>query len=418
MGSEWKTAPLGGILTKIIDHRGLTPKKLGGDFCTQGIPVISAKNIQNKQLQINSDIRYITKEMYDRWMPDKLEPSDVLLTSEGPLGEVAYLRESNFCLGQRLFALRADSKVLVPRFLFYVLCSQPVRQRLNSRATGTTAQGIRQSELLKVEIELPPLPEQRAIANILGTLDDKIELNRRMNQTLEAMAQALFKNWFVDFEPFREQGMQDSPLGKIPVGWEIGTLGDIAHNPRRSVQPNQIENDTAYIGLEHMPRHCITLAEWGKARDIQSNKFEFKQGEILFGKLRPYFHKVGIAPVDGVCSTDILVIVPKEQRWFGIVLCYVFSDEFVKYTDTTSSGTKMPRTNWDDMVRYKIVLPPEDVVKIFNRRIKPFVERIIMNILESRTLASIRDTLLPRLLSGEIRIRDAESFIAGKNRPG
>jgi len=263
---------------------------------------------------------------------------------------------------------------------------------------------------------MPPLPEQRAIAAILGALDDKIELNRRMNQTLEAMAQALFKSWFVDFEPFRDQSMQDSPLGEIPVGWWVGKLGDIADNQRRGVQPNQISSDTPYIGLEHMPRHCITLAEWGKASDIQSNKFEFKRGEILFGKLRPYFHKVGIAPVDGVCSTDILVVTPKEHEWFGLVLGYIFSDKFVNYTDAASTGTKMPRTNWDDVARYGIVLPPKHLAEAFTEHIRPLIDRITVNIYESHSLASIRDTLLPKLLSGEIRVKDAERFVGEGTR--
>jgi type I restriction enzyme S subunit len=274
-----------------------------------------------------------------------------------------------------------------------------------------------------------PVPEQQAIAHVLGTLDDKIELNRKMNETLEAMARALFKSWFVDFNPVRaksegrETGLpahiadlfpdsfEDSELGEIPKGWKVGSIGDVAQNPRRGVQPGRMDPETPYIGLEHMPRRCIALSGWGSAENLESNKSGFRRGEILFGKLRPYFHKVGVAPVDGVCSTDIVVIAPQEPEFFGIVLGHFSSVDFVDYTNAGSTGTKMPRTNWHDMARYQIPLPPVRVAKTYTALINPFVARIIANIHESRILASIRDALLPKLLSGELRVEDLERFL-------
>ena len=184
----------------------------------------------------------------------------------------------------------------------------------------------------------------------------------------------------------------------------------VADNPRRGVTPNDINQNTPYIGLEHMPRNSITLGEWGLAQDVTSNKFRFYQGEILFGKLRPYFHKVGVAVQDGVCSTDILVIVPKYAEWYSFVLAHVSSDEFVQYTDGTSTGTKMPRTNWSDMKAYKIVLPPKNIAEHFNKIVQGMVEAIQSNIIQSHTHISIRDTLLPKLLSGELRVKEADKY--------
>ncbi len=213
--------------------------------------------------------------------------------------------------------------------------------------------------------------EQRAIAHILGTLDDKIELNRRMNETLEAMGRALFKSWFVDFDPVRAKmagrdtglprhladlfpdRLVDSELGEIPEGWEVKTLGSVADNPRRGVRAQEIDPGTPYIALEHMPKQCIALSEWGTADNVASGKFKFTRGDILFGKLRPYFHKVGVAPLQGVCSTDIIVISPVSHDWFGFVLGHVSSSEFVDYTSAGSTGTKMPRTKWSDMALYE-----------------------------------------------------------------
>ena len=288
---------------------------------------------------------------------------------------------------------------------------------------------------------LPAIPdEQRAIAHILGTLDDKIELNRRMNETLEAMARALFKSWFVDFDPVRAKqpkknvgwvspsgrnppdkadgGLRgyaanppyelpphiadlfparlvDSKLGEIPEGWGVGAFGDVAEHPRRGVQPDQIEPDTPYIALEYMPKHCIALSDWGTADALESNKFELKTGEILFGKLRPYFHKVGVAPIAGVCSTDIVVIAPRSARWFGFVLGHASSDAFVEHTNAGSTGTKMPRTSWGDMARYPLVIPPKPVAEEFTKQARPAIDRIIAGIHESRTLATYATRCCP-----------------------
>jgi len=155
--------------------------------------------------------------------------------------------------------------------------------------------------------------------------------------------------------------------------------------------------------------HC--LGKLGDAEQVASNKFEFRHGEILFGKLRPYFHKVGVAPVDGVCSTDILVITPRKPEWFGFVLGHVSSDEFVNYTEGTSAGTKTPRTNWGDVSRFELAIPSETTATVFDQVISRAVESIHKNIPQSCMLAEIRDTLLPKLISGVIRGKNAEALL-------
>jgi len=430
MASEWDLEPLDQLVDDILDRRGVTPLKLGSDFVPAGYRVISAKLIKNRRVDLGADKpRFVDQATYRKWMRTPLLADDVILTSEAPLGEVAYIRDSvEWCLGQRLFAIRTNKKRLHGRFLYYALQSEDVVHDLQSRATGTTAQGVRQTELRRIQIPLPTTDEQRAIAHILGTLDDKIELHRRMNDTLEAMARALFKSWFVDFDLVRAKAegrdpglpqsladlfpdsFDDSEMGEIPKGWKVGTLGDVAEHPRRGVHPDAIDNSTPYIALEHMPARCIALSDWGTADGLESNKFEFRKGEILFGKLRPYFHKVGVAPIDGVCSTDIVVVKPRAEQWFGFVLGHVSSEAFVEYTNAGSTGTKMPRTSWGEMARYPGVLPPDPIAQAFTAQIHPSVARILAAIHESRTLAALRDTLLPKLISGELRVKDAKSF--------
>ncbi len=317
------------------------------------------------------------------------------------------------------------------KFLFYLLKTL----QLNTWRTGSGQPLLNQTILSSIPAAVPNPTEQRAIAHILGTLDDKIELNQRMNETLEAMARALFKSWFVDFDPVRAKmegrwrpgeslpslpahlydlfpdRLVESELGEAPEGWEVGTLGNIANASRRGVHPEDMPTETPYIGLEHMPRRSIALVEWGNARKIKSSKSIFEKGDILFGRLRPYFHKVGIAPVQGICSTDIVVIVPQSAEWLAFTLACVSSIEFVNYTNQTATGTKMPRTSWKTMSRYSVCLPPTPVAQAFQNAAKAILEHIVTNIHEVRKLAAIRDVLLPKLISGELRIKETEKII-------
>jgi len=196
--------------------------------------------------------------------------------------------------------------------------------------------------------------------------------------------------------------LEDSPLGHIPKGWTAGKLADIGNNSRRGVQPSEIAPNTPYIALEHMPRRCIALGDWDESADVASGKSAFKKDEILFGKLRPYFHKVGVAPFDGVCSTNILVLAPKRPELFGFLLGHASSDALIQFTDLASTGTKMPRTNRSDISSFKVALPPKPITAAFTELIQPMLDRIHANLHQSRTLATLRDTLLPKLLNGEL----------------
>ncbi|MFL5800786.1 MAG: restriction endonuclease subunit S, partial [Roseiflexaceae bacterium] len=176
--------------------------------------------------------------------------------------------------------------------------------------------------------------------------------------------------------------------------------------------PQEVARDTPYIGLADMPQGSIALDTWGMAGDSISGKRLMKKGQILFGKLRPYFKKVGVAPVDGVCSTDILVIVPKLPVCYSLVLCQLTQQDFIDYTTAVSDGTRMPRVSWQMMAKYPIVLPKVEVIERFNKIVEPWIHIIINNVFENRALAITRDYLLPRLLSGAISVEAAEEVVA------
>lgn len=295
------------------------------------------------------------------------------------------------------------------------------------RANTTVQATFNLKDLAALPIPMPPEAIRRPMSELLSALDDKIDLNRRMNETLEASARALFRDWFVDFGPTRAKA-EGRPAylapdlwslfpdhladDGVPEGWPLGTLGDIARGVNLKIEPSAIDPDTPYIGLEHMPRRSVALAEWEGAGKVTSAKSGFKAGHILFGKLRPYFHKVGLAPVDGICSTDIVVLEARSARDAALLLSCVSSDEFVEFTDQGSTGTKMPRTSWQMMSRYPIARPASTMAGRYQSIAGPMFEQITANIHESRTLAATRDALLPKLMSGELRVRDTEALEA------
>ncbi|MCB1673845.1 MAG: restriction endonuclease subunit S, partial [Pseudomonadales bacterium] len=242
MSSEWPVLPLEDCLDALIDYRGKTPEKT-----SSGIPLITAKVIKNGRIEKPSE--FIAIDDYDLWMRRGIpKMGDVVMTTEAPLGEVAQLSGEKIALAQRVITLRGKSGLLNSSYLLYLLQTSEMQEQLKSRATGTTVLGIKQSELRKVTLKIPPLSLQKDAASILSVLDKKIDLLRETNTTLEAIAQTLFKSWFVDFDPVKAkaQGKQpegmdeataalfpsefeESALGLIPKGWRVKSLDEIAH---------------------------------------------------------------------------------------------------------------------------------------------------------------------------------------------
>ncbi|WP_417229728.1 restriction endonuclease subunit S [Brevundimonas sp.] len=418
----------------IIDCPHFTP-----EWTTSGYLVIRNQNIRDGRLDL-SERSYTHLEDFERRIRRaKPQAGDIIFTREAPMGEVCLVPEGlECCVGQRQVLLRPARNV-DHRYLFYALRSPAVRhQILWNEGTGSTVSNVR-IPILKA-IKIPRLGEAEAsIGEVLDNIDQKIELNRRMNETLEAMAQAIFRDWFVDFGPVRRKlegatdpvailgGLMPDPAraaemaglfpdgvgeDELPVGWKAGDFGDLATTAGESVDPTLLGEDTPYIGLEHMPRRSITLDSWDFAGKVSSQKSRFSSRQVLFGKLRPYFHKVGIAPVDGVCSTDIVVLDSRADFDRELVACCASSDAFVAFTDMTSTGTKMPRTSWSHMKTYELAIADAPVRRAFSGLVRPMHQKIVASVAENRTLAETRDYLLPRLMSGDIRVTDASREFA------
>jgi len=272
---------------------------------------------------------------------------------------------------------------------------------LSQCSNKATMASLNQGVINRIPICVPDRATQKSIVFILKSYDDLIENNRRRIQLLEEAARLLYREWFVHlrFPGHEHVAIKDG----VPEGWERRTLGDLCKEIRETVKPEALEPDTPYIGLEHMPRRSISLGEWGTAEQITSSKHRFHEGDILFGKIRPYFHKVGIAFVDGIASSDTIVIRPCEHDLRNFVLMTVSSDPFVAVTaQTMREGSKMPRADWKQMQAYPTPLPPSGLLDNFDRSIQAIIEQLKSLTLTNQKLAQARDLLLPRLMNGEI----------------
>ena len=315
------------------------------------------------------------------------------------------------------------------KFLFYLLQTLD----LNHWRAGSGQPLLNQAILGAIPASVPDPIEQRAIAHILGTLDDKIELNRKMNEMLEAMAQAIFKSWFVDFDPVRAKAegrdprlpkeiadlfpdsFQDSELGEIPKGWRAGKVNDLAMLSRETVNPNDYPEEVFdHYSIPAFDEGRLPKAEIGE--QIQSNKFVVSPDAVLLSKLNPRFPRVWLPDTSrarrSVCSMEFLVSIPRSDISREYLYSLFNSQLFLQIFTTLVTGTSSShqRVKPDYLLGMDVIIPTQETVDHFTELVRTLLDRVAQNITESRTLAALRDTLLPKLISGELRVKDAETF--------
>jgi type I restriction enzyme S subunit len=303
-----------------------------------------------------------------------------------------------YSLGRGVCAIRGEDD-LDTRFIRYGL--EYRLPALLQLAGGSTFPNLPQDTIKDFEIPFPR--NRKRIASILSAYDEAMENNRQRMGLLENAARLLYQEWFVRL---RFPGHEHTPVIKdLPKGWEWKPLNAICPDLREAANPTDLEPGTPYIGLEHMPRRSITLLDWGTAEDVTSTKLRYLAGDILFGKIRPYFHKVGFALTDGVTSSDAIVLRPSEPFYYSFALLTVSSDWFVNIVSKTAKeGSKMPRADWNLMEMHSLVVPPRALLETLNETIKPMLDQLRTLALQNLKLRAARELLLPRLMSGEIEV--------------
>ena len=357
---------------KCLNHEYVLNKKLKGQF----------KKTFRKGDILYSEIRPANK----RFCFVDFEPKDYIAST-------------------KLMVLRAHEDV-DPQYLYQILRSNDTLAQLQMLAesrSGTFPQ-ITYSELSNIMVSLPSQKAQKNIVSILSSLDRKIELNNKINADLEEMAQAIFKNWFVDFEPFKDSKFVDSELGMIPEGWKVGTLKDLLYLRKDSIKAAN-KGNLPYLPIDTIPMHCLVATDFKSNDEAKSSLQTFEQNDIVVGAMRVYFHRVILAPCKGITRTTCFVLSVKNENALAYSLMQCNQDEAISFAEKTSKGSTMPYAVWDGGYgEYKVVIPPSEVMKSFNDLLSNFFSKMNKNTIENSRLSLLRDTLLPRLMSGELEV--------------
>lgn len=422
---SWRTIRLEEGLERLIDYRGKSPPKSNG-----GIPVISAKCVKNGRI-VRPIEQTIEPNYYPIWMVRGLPcVGDIVMTTEGPLGEIAQIDKETvqFALGQRVVCMRGRQRILDNTFLKFLLMSPTQQGVLSSYSTGTTVAGISQKSLRSMPVRIPPFDDQTEIGKLLGALDEKIELNRRTNATLEAMARAIFKDWFVDFGPTRakmEERMRYlasdiwalfpdrlNDEGK-PEGWTAGTLGNLADLNPESWSRANYPASIMYVDLSGTKWGAIDNIETHTRGEAPSRAQRvLRPGDTIVGMVRPGNGSYALVSDNGLTgSTGFAVLRPTSIETREFVYLAATIPENIERLARLADGAAYPAVRPEVIISTETVVIDNSVMRAFSSATAPLIDRMETNKCENRTLAASRDLLLPKLMSGEIRIKDAEKSV-------
>jgi type I restriction enzyme S subunit len=417
-----------------------------------GYVVLRNQNIKDGRLDLSSPS--YTDEEHFKHRVRRMAPraGDIVITREAPMGDVCKVPEGlTCCLGQRQVLLRPKAGVN-PDYLLYALQSPFVQDQIRwNEGTGSTVSNIRIPVLERIEI--PRLgSKEESVANALRSLDSKIDVNRRINQTLEAMAQAIFKSWFVDFDPVKakiaakaEGGdplraamtaisgkpdaelhtlppdqfaslaataalfpdeMEYSELGEIPKGWQVKSLMQIANFPTGKVGVSSLDAST-YVSTENMLENRGGICDASSLPSVATVP-TFSQGQVLVSNIRPYFKKIWLARFAGGRSNDVLAFQCIDTESSEFLFNLLYQDQFFEFMNRTAKGAKMPRGDKDAIAGWKFVCADSALLQHFSAKARAsyaFIESLGQ---ESKLLATARDALLPKLLSGELQVHSLQ----------
>ena len=438
--SDWSLVPVEQLAEKVAMGPFGSSIKVA-TFVPDGVPIISGQHLHGTRVDESPGFNFITQEHAQRLANANVRRGDVIFTHAGNIGQVAYIPETSrferYVISQRQFYLRCDCSKAIPEYVARYFTSAEGQHQLLANTSQVGVPSIAQpvSYLRTLRIPVPPLSEQRAIAHILGTLDDKIELNRRMNATLEAVARALFRSWFVDFDPVRAKmegrdiglpkdvadlfpdRLVNSELGETPEGWEPARLTELMEvNPKRSLPRGRV---SPYVDMASMPTRGHVPESIVK-RPFGSG-MRFVNGDTLVARITPCLENGKTAYVDflgdgevGWGSTEFIVLRPRSPLPDPFAYCLARSARFREFAVQNMSGTSgRQRVPAATLGEFAIASPPRPLAARFGDVARPLLERASGAVAESRVLATARDTLLRKLVSGEIRTRDAERAVGG-----
>jgi type I restriction enzyme, S subunit len=370
---------------------------------------LSSKDLRGGRL-LYGNARQITYDGFiETHRRTDLKPGDILLANCGAsIGRVGVAQDDpriyKTTFQKSISVIKPDVASVDRRYLYYfVLCNN---NHLIDLGGGTAQPNLLISDIKRIKVPLPPLPIQKKIAAILSAYDELIENNQRRIAILETMAEEIYREWFVRM---RFPGHEKVKIVKgVPEGWGSIAIETLCDEIRDSIRVEDLQDDMKYLGLEHLPRKSFSIRDSGFADSVHSNKLLFKERDILFGKIRPYLHKLALAHLSGACSTDTIIIRPQETWLEGYLLLTFFSESFIDLATTSAKGTKMPRADWDFLKKARILRPDKDLLKLFQARFSKMFDQIELCLKRCELLKQSRDLLLPRLISGKLDVENLD----------
>ena len=410
MPENWKTYKLEDLVSKLGDGIHGTPKYSDyGEY-----HFINGNNLVDGRIVIKPETKRVSKEEYLKHQRE-LNERTLLVSINGTIGKTAYYQGEKVMLGKSACYFNVKEGVN-KKFIKQVISSKYFLDYLESNYTGSVIKNVSLKSMRELPINLPSLGEQKSIATILSALDDKIELNLQMNKTLEEMAMALYKHWFVDFGPFQNGEFVDSELGEMPKGWKNVILGDLINlNPRLSVAKGSL---ASFVEMKVLPIDVMSVS------DVAQKEFKggakFQNGDTLFARITPCLENGKTAFVDflesgeiAFGSTEFLVMRAKEGVSKYWTYCLARNTNFRNFAISTMVGTSgRQRVQNDPFLSYEVPQPPKKIFDSFSEIAEPWFKQIRLNTIENQTLTQLRDTLLPKLISGEVRVKDAEKTLS------
>lgn len=412
---EFKKVKLGECVDYILDYRGKTPKK-----SKTGIPTLSAKSVKNNFIDYD-EVYYISRDEYNRFMSKGFPRiGDILMTMEAPLGLVATLDRDDVGLGQRIVTIRGKKDFLDNNYLKFYLQSPKGQHELYSRATGTTVVGISQKNLKNIDIVIPSLENQIRIGRILNNYNIKIEINNKIISNLESQAQAIFKSWFVDFEPFQDGDFVESELGMIPEGWEVRELKDVSKRingfsytskdifDESNINMITIKNFDRNGGLQNdsikpiSKNSRIKKDHYLKTNDILMACTDLTQKADIIGGVLLYFENENFD--NEIFSMDLIKLVPFDKDDTFFFYYYLKNPIFKLFAENASSGTTVLHLSKKAVDNFNIVYPTKKHIDRFNDYVFPIIKKQRNLLTQNTKLAELRDALLPKLMAGEIDV--------------
>lgn len=402
---EWKEKRLGEV-AKITKLSGFEFTKCFNYVDDGDIIAIRALNVKNGTLDL-TDVKRITSSTSCGLTRSKLYKNDIVLTYTGAkFGEVAIIKYNNkFHLAPNVAKATPLENICYPYYLYCFMRSDNFHTQLINYSVGSSQPTIPMNIIRQLSVLLPPLSEQKTIAATLSCLDDKIELNNRMNRTLEEMAQAIFKSWFVDFEPFQGGEFVDSELGSIPKGWRVGRLTEIADYlnglAMQKYPPESAAEALPVLKIKELHQGRTDSESDLCAPDIEE-KYIIHDGDVVFSWSGSLLVDLWCGGTCGLNQHLFKVTSSKYQKWFYYMWTLYHLREFQAVAK--DKATTMGHIKRENLTKSKVLIPSSQVLEDMNSAMSPIIEKIIANRLQSRKLEEIRDSLLPKLMNGEIRV--------------